>query len=99
MLRLSGHNPTLANGGAEALAYLSSKRFDILLSDIRMPDVDGIQVARQTAERWPEIAILLMTGDRVPQSLRWKTLEKPIVVEELLSEIERIARPCLAGVT
>lgn len=61
-LRLDGHETYEAADGAEGLERLSEDRFDLLLSDIRMPVMDGIELAHRAADQFPELKILLMTG-------------------------------------
>ena len=59
-----GHAVTTANDGAEALDLLARERgaFELLLTDIRMPVMDGIALALAAARDHPRLAILLMTG-------------------------------------
>lgn len=61
-LRLDGHETVEAGDGAEGLEMLSEGSYDLLLSDIRMPVMDGIELAHQAAARFPDMKILLMTG-------------------------------------
>jgi two-component system, cell cycle response regulator CpdR len=68
-LREDGHEVAVAADGAEALAALSEEggkfdrgKFDLLLSDIRMPVMDGIALALAAARDHPGLTILLMTG-------------------------------------
>ena len=61
-LRLDGHETHEAGDGAEGLEKLSQGPFDLLLSDIRMPVMDGIELAHQASEQFPGLKILLMTG-------------------------------------
>jgi len=61
-LRLDGHDTTEAADGEDGLAKLRSGAYDLLLSDIRMPVMDGIELARRTHGEFPAIKILLMTG-------------------------------------
>jgi two-component system, cell cycle response regulator CpdR len=63
-LSMDGHAVTTANDGAEALDLLSREpgAFELLLTDIRMPIMDGIALALATARDHPQVAILLMTG-------------------------------------
>ena len=61
-LRLDGHDTVEAADGAEGLEALESSRFDLLLSDIRMPVMDGIELAHKASASQPGLKILLMTG-------------------------------------
>ncbi|MBP1845250.1 CheY-like chemotaxis protein [Rhizobium petrolearium] len=61
-LRLDGHETHEAGDGAEGLEKLSQGPFDLLLSDIRMPVMDGIELAHQASVKFPGLKILLMTG-------------------------------------
>jgi CheY-like chemotaxis protein len=61
-LELDGHEVECAADGAAALAELASRPYDLLLSDIRMPVMDGIALALASAREWPRLTILLMTG-------------------------------------
>jgi two-component system cell cycle response regulator CpdR len=61
---MDGHDVVTATDGAEALDILGSpdNRFDLLLSDIQMPVMDGIALALTAARDYPDLTILLMTG-------------------------------------
>ena len=63
-LELDGHDVTAAIDGADAFDRLveAHGRFDLLLTDIRMPMMDGIALALATARDYPDVTILLMTG-------------------------------------
>ncbi|MEN3792918.1 response regulator [Fulvimarina sp. MAC3] len=63
-LRMDGHDVCEAEDGEEALDLLDEAggRFDLILSDIRMPAMTGIELAHEAARKWPHIKILLMTG-------------------------------------
>lgn len=61
-LRLDGHETHEAGDGAEGLEKLSQGPFDLLLSDIRMPVMDGIELAHEASAKFPDLKILLMTG-------------------------------------
>ena len=63
-LAMSGHEVMTACDGSEALDLLKREggRFDLLLTDIRMPIMDGIALALAAARDFPELVILLMTG-------------------------------------
>jgi two-component system cell cycle response regulator CpdR len=61
-LTLDGHEVLMAADGAEALDVLGTETFDLMLSDIRMPLMDGIALALSAARDCPDMTILLMTG-------------------------------------
>jgi DNA-binding response OmpR family regulator len=63
-LAQDGHTVETANDGAAALEVLARERgaFELLLTDIRMPVMDGIALALAAARDHPQLAILLMTG-------------------------------------
>ena len=61
-LRLDGHDTVEAADGAAGLEALSGGAFDLLLSDIRMPVMDGIELAHKAHGAHPALKILLMTG-------------------------------------
>jgi two-component system, cell cycle response regulator CpdR len=61
---LDGHSVVTAEDGAEALEILNNEpgTFDLLLTDIQMPVMDGIALALTVARDFPDLTILLMTG-------------------------------------
>ena len=63
-LTMDGHAVKTAADGSEALDVLAREdgRFDLLLTDVRMPIMDGIALALNVARDFPSITILLMTG-------------------------------------
>ena len=63
-IAMDGHETVTAQDGAEALEILmrSDGQFDLLLTDIKMPVMDGIALALAAARDFPRLTILLMTG-------------------------------------
>lgn len=63
-IAMDGHDTVTAQDGAEALDILTRENgaFDLLLTDIQMPIMDGIALALSAARDFPELTILLMTG-------------------------------------
>jgi CheY-like chemotaxis protein len=63
-IAMDGHDTVTAEDGAEALDILNREagRFDLLLTDIQMPVMDGIALALAAARDFPDLTILLMTG-------------------------------------
>ena len=98
-LELDRHNVELGQNGANGLDILREKNgeFDLLISDIRMPELDGIALAQAAKQAFPLLPILLMTG-YAEQRERTKELEqvvedvltKPFSLGELRSTVTRI---------
>lgn len=97
-LTMAGHTvDAVADGGAAVAALKQAgEPFDLLLSDIRMPVMDGIQLALSVARDWPDIPILLMTGyadqkerARGLDSLIFDVLNKPFTLADLISNVAR----------
>ncbi|EAQ37354.1 response regulator receiver [Nitrobacter sp. Nb-311A] len=63
-IAMDGHETVTAADGAEALDILTAdtRAFDLLLTDIKMPIMDGIALALSAARDFPDLIILLMTG-------------------------------------
>ncbi|HKH00620.1 MAG TPA: response regulator [Bradyrhizobium sp.] len=63
-IAMDGHETVTAADGAEALEILTGQKgvFDLLLTDIQMPVMDGIALALSAARDFPDVTILLMTG-------------------------------------
>jgi CheY-like chemotaxis protein len=57
-----GHEVATANDGLEALDVLNGETYDLLVTDIVMPNLDGIALALKVAKEYPRMPVLLMTG-------------------------------------
>jgi len=62
VLRAEGCRLLTAQGGAEALAILATESVDVVVSDMRMPGMDGAQLLARVREEWPGTARILLTG-------------------------------------
>jgi diguanylate cyclase (GGDEF)-like protein len=62
LLREEGYEVTSAEGGAEALALLEEQRFDVLVTDLVMPGMDGGELVQRVKERWPEQDAIVVTS-------------------------------------
>jgi DNA-binding NtrC family response regulator len=86
-----------AHGGEEALANLAALRFDVVVCDMRMPGVNGVDFLRHVRERHPEIVRIVLSGHgEYAESLRSATfahqfLSKPCSADELYEVVERTA--------
>jgi len=93
-----GYEVESASDGAEAVERIAN-RFDVIVSDIQMPGMDGLQLLRAVRERDLDVPVILMTGNPTLQSamraieygaLRY--LSKPFATEELLQLVEEAVR-------
>lgn len=62
LLRANGFCVVVAGDGEEALASATKKQFDVLLTDLRMPRLDGASLIRRLRDHRPQLPIVVMTG-------------------------------------
>ena len=95
---MDGHDIVTAEDGAEALEILTREQgaFDLLLTDIKMPVMDGIALALAAARDFPRLTILLMTGfadqrerARGLDAIVTDVLTKPFSLADLRSTVNR----------
>jgi CheY-like chemotaxis protein len=78
-----GHDVTSVPDGNAALAALAERRFDLMLTDIVMPGIDGITLATSAVQSNPEMPVLMMTGF-ASEGQRAKSLDA--VIEKVISK-------------
>ena len=85
-----------ALNGADALERLEEREIDVVVLDLQMPGVDGIQVLRKIKERKPLIEVIMLTGHATVETAiegmklgAFDFLIKPAETEELLEKIAR----------
>ena len=96
VLRQAGHSVVEAENGAEALQRLAAEPFDVVLTDLRMGDVDGMEVLRSAVEISPSVQVIVMTAygsiESAVEAVRrgaYDYLSKPFKEEELLVRIDK----------
>lgn len=62
LFRAQGYQIAMAHGGQEALEIMQSEQFDLVISDMRMPEMSGAQFLAQAYQKWPETMRILLTG-------------------------------------
>ncbi len=60
--RMSGYDVDVAGNGIEALKILNEKRLDVVISDIRMPGMDGVALLREIQQQFPMMRVIMITG-------------------------------------
>src|SRR6266536_1617606 len=62
LLQREGHNVRVAENGREGMDRLREQKVDLILSDVRMPDMSGIELLRSARELLPEVEVIMMTA-------------------------------------
>ena len=95
-LENAGYSVTAVDRGTAAVPLLEAEHFDLLLSDIVMPEMDGIELAQRCAEISPSTKVMFITGfaavtlkanREAPQA---RVLSKPFHLKDLVLEVERV---------
>ena len=96
-LERAGHEVLSVSRGDRALPVIADGRFDLLLADIVMPEMDGIQLAQRAVSIDPRIKVMFITGfaavalrRRQSAHPEAKVLSKPFHLRELVEEIEKL---------
>jgi len=90
MLQKEGYGVTSAGSGKEALEYISQKTFDIVITDIRMPDITGIDIIKTVKESTPETIVIMITAyastETAVEAMKqgaYDYITKPFKIEEI----------------
>jgi len=95
-LERSGYRVTAVDRGTAALPLVEAEAFDLLLTDIVMPEMDGIELAQKAGELRPDLRVMFITGfaavtlkagKAVPQA---RVLSKPFHLRDLVLEVDRM---------
>ena len=95
-LERSGYRVTAVDRGTAALPLIEAEEFDLLLTDIVMPEMDGIELAQKAGELRPDLRVMFITGfaavtlkagKAMPQA---RVLSKPFHLRDLVLEVDRM---------
>ncbi|UVO50893.1 response regulator [Sphingomonas sp. SUN019] len=95
-LEKSGYAVSSVDRGTAAIPLLETERFDLLLTDIVMPEMDGIELAQKASEMAPDMRVMFITGfaavtlkagKTMPQA---RVLSKPFHLRDLVLEVDRM---------
>lgn len=94
VLSPEGYEVRLAANAFEGIRLMEEEQFDVVLTDLKMPDMDGITVLETIKERWPETQVIVITGyqtvDTAVKSIKlgaFDYIEKPFTPDALLSAV------------
>lgn len=92
-----GYDIKLATSGKEGIELMEKEPFSLVLLDLKMPDMDGIEVLGKINKTWPETKVVMITGystvDTAVQSLRlgaYNFIEKPFTPDTLLNAVKEV---------
>jgi len=97
-LRRAGHDVRATEDGESAATALEGQNFDLLLADVVMPGLDGVELAKRAARISPSLKIVFITGfaavalnqDFGPDGRRNPGLSKPFHLNRLVSEVRQL---------
>jgi two-component system response regulator AtoC len=97
-LRDAGHRVSIATNGVQALALVGEQTFDVMICDVRLPGIDGLELFRRARQESPDMAVILMTAFAAVQDAvaavkdgAHDYLTKPFDIEEIILRLRRIA--------
>jgi CheY-like chemotaxis protein len=100
LLERLGYRADVANNGLEAIEALEQKPYDVVLMDVQMPELDGLDATRRICEQWPAESrpyIVAMTANALPEDREAcfaagmnDYVAKPIRAEELAAALKRV---------
>ena len=103
VLELEHHDVTTASNGTAAMAALANGTFDVVVTDIVMPDKEGLETIMEMRKLKPDLPIIAMSGGGRGSSADYlemaamlgarKTLAKPFSTQELLDAVSEVLRP------
>jgi DNA-binding NtrC family response regulator len=95
-LDAEGFDVTVADNGQKGLEFIKEKDFDIILTDLNLPDIGGIEMVQRSKEMSPDTEIIMVTGygsvEKAIEATKagaFYYVEKPVEFEELLVLIEK----------
>ena len=94
-MQMRGFDPEIAFSGEQALKILESGLPDVMVLDLKMPGIDGLEVLRRVKKRYPQVQVIILTGhgsDRDEAAARrlgaFDHLQKPVDINDLVRVME-----------
>ena len=85
-----GYQADFANGGPQAMQCIKAQDYDLILADISMPQINGIDVARAAARQKPYVPIIFMSGNPNTIVEERSFLAKPFTIDQLETKIQNV---------
>lgn len=96
-LQLRGVTAKGVTSGKEAMELLQRERFDVVVADLKMPGIDGLEILKLVQQEFPQTKVILVTGHGGQEEQEYGDLEimmKPFDIDAL---VQRFAAVSLAG--
>ena len=87
-----GHKITTATSGTEALEHLAAHRFDLMVTDYRMPKMNGVELIERARKQAPEMAVILLSGFVDGLGLSESNTGADIVIQKSNNEVAHLVR-------
>ena len=92
-----GYDLRMAKNGEEGLKMLEEDSFDLVLTDLKMPNMDGIEVLANIKKRWPSIDVVIVTGYQTVETAvkaiklgAFDYIEKPFTPDALIAIVSNV---------
>lgn len=96
MLEDAGYEVDVAEDGARALEAVAAREYDLVLLDVWLPEVSGLDVLKEIQDREPSPRVVVMTADDTPETMlgavgskAYRYVAKPVEAEELIAVVEK----------
>ena len=97
LIELLGHRVSATAHASGALTALDQRRFDVLLTDINLPDMSGLELAKQAKAMCPGLGVIFASGSTIPPQMQpsfaWSELPKPFTLGQLEAAIRAAIAP------
>ena len=100
ILAAEGYHVRTVRTARHALNVIRDEAFDVVISDISLPDADGLELVRQIGIEFPEVSVIAMSGfmaaippARLHDAGTAVTLQKPFTASQLLCSLSELLRP------
>jgi DNA-binding NtrC family response regulator len=92
-----GYELKMAKNGLEGLKLLEEESFDLVLTDLKMPNMDGIEVLANIKEKWPATDVVIVTGYQTVETAvkaiklgAFDYIEKPFTPDTLIATVSNV---------
>lgn len=97
VLKKSGYNVKIAYSGEKAIEKISSNNFDLLITDLKLPNINGVEVALAAKAHNPKTKLIVISAHKeeylnlIPKSIKFeKFIEKPFDLNEIISLVKQL---------